>query len=80
MDCSPPGSSVHGVSQGRILEWITISSSGGIFLTEGSNPSHLHVLHWQADSLLLSNQGSSLNDKSPIQNKNKKKIKIKFFL
>ena len=27
MDCSPPASSVHGVLQARILEWITISSS-----------------------------------------------------
>ena len=28
MDCSPPGSSVHGVLQARILEWIAISSGG----------------------------------------------------
>ena len=27
MDCSPPGSSVHGISQGRILEWGAISYS-----------------------------------------------------
>ena len=27
MDCSPPGSSVHGVLQARILEWIAISFS-----------------------------------------------------
>ena len=25
MDCSPPGSSVHGILQARILEWIAIS-------------------------------------------------------
>ena len=25
MDCSPPGSSVHGLSQTRILEWVDIS-------------------------------------------------------
>ena len=24
-DCSPPGSSVHGISQARTLEWVTIS-------------------------------------------------------
>ena len=24
-DCSPPGSSVHGISQARILEWVAIS-------------------------------------------------------
>ena len=27
MDCSPPGSSVYGISQARILEWIAISFS-----------------------------------------------------
>ena len=29
MDCSPPGSSVHGILQARILEWVAISFSGG---------------------------------------------------
>ena len=29
VDCSPPGSSVHGVSQARKLEWVAISSSRG---------------------------------------------------
>ena len=29
MNCSPPGSSVHGISQARILEWVSISSSWG---------------------------------------------------
>ena len=29
MDCSPPGSSVHGILQARILEWDTISFSRG---------------------------------------------------
>ena len=27
MDCSPPGSSVHGIFQARILEWVDISFS-----------------------------------------------------
>ena len=27
MDCSPPGSSVHGIFQTRILEWVAISYS-----------------------------------------------------
>ena len=27
MDCSPPGSSVHGIFQARVLEWVTISLS-----------------------------------------------------
>ena len=29
IDCSPPGSSVHGILQARILEWVAISSSRG---------------------------------------------------
>ena len=29
MDYSPPGSSVHGIMQARILEWVAISSSRG---------------------------------------------------
>ena len=31
MDCSPPGSSVHGSLQARILEWVAISFSRGPF-------------------------------------------------
>ena len=31
MDCNPPGSSVHGISQTRILEWVAISDSEGSF-------------------------------------------------
>ena len=31
MDCSPPGSSVHGFLQARILKWIAISSYRGSF-------------------------------------------------
>ena len=29
MDCSPPGSSVHGIFQARLLEWVAISFSRG---------------------------------------------------
>ena len=28
MDCSPPGSSVHGIFQARALEWGAIAFSG----------------------------------------------------
>ena len=31
MDCSPPGSSVHGIFQARTLEWAVISFSRGSF-------------------------------------------------
>ena len=46
-----PASSVHGIFQARILKWVAISFSRGIFLAQGSNP---HPLNWQADSLPLS--------------------------
>ena len=42
MDCSPLGSSVHGILQARILEWVAMPSSRGSFLTQGSNPGLLH--------------------------------------
>ena len=29
MDCIPPGSSVHGISQVRILDWVAVSFSRG---------------------------------------------------
>ena len=54
MDSRPPGSSIHGIFQARILEWVAIPSPGHL-LTQGSN---LHLLHWQANSLPLSHQGS----------------------
>ena len=52
-----PGCSVHGINQAGILEWVAISFSRGIFLTQGLN---LGLLHCQADSLPLSHQGSSV--------------------
>ena len=46
MDRSPPGSSVHGILQERILEWVSISfskeSSQPRDRTQGSNPG-LHI-------------------------------------
>jgi len=33
MDCSPPGCSVHGILQGRILKWVAISVSRSYCLT-----------------------------------------------
>ena len=29
VDCSPPGSSIHGILQARILEWVAVSFSRG---------------------------------------------------
>ena len=60
-DCSPPGSSVHGILQARILEWVALPSS-----RESSRPrdwtciSLWHLLHWQAGSLPLAPPGKPL--------------------
>ena len=37
-DWSLPGSSAHGISQARILEWVARALLQEIFLTQGSNP------------------------------------------
>ena len=42
MDCSLPGSSVHGILQARLLEWVAMPFSGGIFPTQGLNPGLPH--------------------------------------
>ena len=56
MDHSPPGYSVHGVLQTRILEWVAMPSSWG-----SSQPrDQIHVsclLNWQAGSLPLAPPG-----------------------
>ena len=44
-DCSLSGCSVHAIFQARMLEWVAIYSSRGIFLTQGSNPCLSHLLH-----------------------------------
>ena len=54
MDCSPPGSSVHGILQARILKWVAVASS------RGSSPprDRTHVsrlLYWLADFFTTSN-------------------------
>ena len=47
MDCSPPGSSVHGISQEGILEWLPFPSPGDL-LAPGIKPESLAL---QADTL-----------------------------
>ena len=43
MDCNLRGSSVHRILQAKILEWVAMPSSKGVFPTQGLNPgSALH--------------------------------------
>ena len=55
MDCNPPRSCVHGILQARVLEWVAVPFSRGIFPTKGLNPSLPHC-RWILYH--LSHQGS----------------------
>ena len=59
MDCNPPGCSVHGILQTRILEWLAMLSLG-ILPNRGSNPSFIPFPHWQVGSLPLAPPGKPL--------------------
>ena len=63
MDCSPPGSSVHGILQARILEWVPISSSRGSSPPRDRTHISLCLLHWQAGSLPLELPGKPIGKK-----------------
>ena len=56
-DCSPPGSSVHGILQARMLGRVAISSSR--YSSQSDDQTHVSSSSWiwQADSLPLSQQG-----------------------
>ena len=53
-ECSPPGSSVHGIFQPRVLEWVCHFLLQRIFPTQGSN---LGLLYCRQTLYPLSHQG-----------------------
>ena len=69
-DYSPPVSSVHGILQARILEWVAISSSRNgrdSFPAQGSNPGLLHcrrilypLISWPCSIHLMAEQSCSV--------------------
>ena len=58
MDCSLPGSSVHGILQAWILEWVAFPFSRGSSWLRKSNLNLLCLVLWQAGSLPLAPPGS----------------------
>ena len=58
MDCSLPGSSVHGILQARILEWVAIPFSRGSSRPRDRTCVSYVSLHWQAGSLPLAPLGN----------------------
>ena len=63
MGCSPPGSSVHGILQARILEWVCQSPLLGVFPTQRLN---LGLLHCRQILYPLSHQGSTKHSKMEV--------------
>ena len=55
MDYSLLGSSVHGILQAKILEWVRHSLLQGVFPTQESNPG---LLHRRQILYQLSNEGN----------------------
>ena len=63
MDCSLPGSSVHGIFQAKVLVWVAISSSkGSSWSRDGTHvfcisctgrPILYHCAPWEAHSLII---------------------------
>ena len=72
IDHSAPSFSVYGDSPGLNSGMGCHALLQGIFPTQGSNPSLLHLLHWQASSLPLVPYGKPLNR---IRKSKDKKIK-----
>ena len=72
VDCNPPGCSVHGVLQGRILKWVTISFSKGserkfcrersLWYRKGID-SALNSTSGSSQVLLLVHEGHSVQNK-----------------
>ena len=69
MDCSLSGSSVHGIFQARVLEWVAIAFSGrrqetpvkslgGENLLEESKATHSSILAWTEEPGGLKSIGS----------------------
>ena len=67
MNCGPPGSSVHGISQARILEWIAMPSSWGS--SRPRNQTHISFVsctgkqilyHWATRGLFTSGPAGTL--------------------
>ena len=67
-DCSRPGSSVQGILQARILEWLLFPPPGDC-PDSGIKPASLSLLHWQAGSLPLEPPGKSQVHFSPVLSK-----------
>ena len=65
MDCSPPSSSIHGILQARILEWVAISFSRGSFQPRDRT----HVSHIAGRGFNLCTAREALKYKNTVSQK-----------
>ena len=72
MDCSPSGSSVHGILQARTLEWVAMPSSRGSFWPR--NWTHVSCLSWIAGGFFI--HWAIWEDQRVQMPKQKKKISL----
>ena len=75
MDCRPSCSSVHGILQARIPEWVAIPFSRGL----PNGEIKLGSLTLQVDSLPRSPRGSPYSGESSLFKKKKKEISFIIF-
>ena len=65
MDCSPPGSSVRGILQARIMEWVAMPSSGdlpdsGVETESSASPYCSYILyHWATRETFISQSSAN---------------------
>ena len=68
MDCSPPGSSIHGIFQARVLEWGAIAS--GVFsslLESGPGRSDIGLLCLELKRFAISALGLETLCQAPVR-------------
>ena len=64
MDCNPPGSSVHGILQGRVLEWVAKPSSRESF--QPRNQTHASCISCTAGKFFTAEPLVKLGPQAPV--------------
>ena len=66
MDCSPPGSSIHGIFQARVLEWGTIAFSSPLLWIDKKAGLNLRNQGHQAKPITVQHKPSPLDSQMDI--------------
>ena len=82
MDCSPPGSSVHGLLQARVLEWVAIPSSRGYYSAIKKNETLPSAAMWIIEIIILSEvsqRKTNITFYLSVESKRKKMFQMNLF-